>query len=71
NAQPKRLDLKDVHARLALDRGCNLSVNTDAHRTSHFDLLPYGIDQARRAGATPDRILNTLSLADLRKQLRR
>lgn len=70
NAQPKRLDLKDVHARLALEHGCRLSINTDAHRASHFDLVSYGIDQARRAGATPDRILNTLSLAELRKKFR-
>lgn len=71
NAQPKRLDLKDSHARLALERGCHLSINTDAHRTEHFDLVRYGIDQARRAWCPPDRVLNTLSLTDLLKQLRR
>lgn len=71
NAQPRRLDLTDHHARLALERGCRLSINTDAHRASHFDLVRYGVDQARRAWSPPDRVLNTASLTDLRRQLRR
>ncbi len=71
NAQPKRLDLSDSHARLALERGCWLSINTDAHRAENLDLVSYGIDQARRAWCPPDRVLNTLPLTDLRKQLRR
>lgn len=71
NAQPKRLDLSDSHARLGLERGCWLSINTDAHRAENLDLVSYGVDQARRAWCPPDRVLNTLALTDLRKQLRR
>ena len=70
NAQPKRLDLNDVGARRALDHGCRLSINTDAHRPEHFDLVGYGVDQARRAWATADDVINTRSVSDLRKILR-
>ncbi len=69
NAQPKRLDLCDRHARLALDKGCCLSINTDAHSTANLDLVRFGLDQARRAGATPDRVINTLPLSALREWL--
>ena len=71
NAQPKRLDLDDRDARLALEHGCRLSVNTDAHSTANLDLLRFGIDQARRAGATRDQVINTLPLNRLRKLLHR
>lgn len=71
NAQPKRLDLCDRHARLALEQGCRLTVNTDAHSVAHLDLARYGIDQARRAWAGPGDVLNTLPLERLRAALRR
>ncbi len=58
NANPKRLDLSDVLARRALEAGCLISINTDAHRPDHFDYLHYGVAVARRAWAEPDRILN-------------
>ncbi|MDZ7787177.1 MAG: PHP domain-containing protein [Halofilum sp. (in: g-proteobacteria)] len=70
NAQPKRLDLSDTNARLALDKGCRLAIDTDAHATHHFDLLRHGIDQARRAGATAADVINTRSATDLRGVLR-
>ncbi len=70
NAQPKRLDLSDTNARLALEKGCRLAVNTDAHATHHFDLLRHGIDQARRAGATAADIINTRKTDDLLQLLR-
>lgn len=70
NAQPKRLDLSDTNARLALEKGCRIAVDTDAHATRHFDLLRHGIDQARRAGATAGDIINTRNLDDLRNLLR-
>lgn len=70
NAQPKRLDLSDSNARLALEKGCRIAVDTDAHATHHFDLLRHGIDQARRAGATAEDIINTRKTDDLLQLLR-
>lgn len=58
NANPRRLDLSDVLARRALEAGCLLAINTDAHAPDQLDLLPYGLAVARRAWADPDRIVN-------------
>jgi len=69
NANWMRLDLKDLHARQALEAGVTLSINTDAHRTQGFDQLRYGVLTARRAGATPRDIINCMTLATLRKRV--
>ena len=58
NADPARLDLNDHHARRALDAGCVLTINCDAHHPSGLGLLEYGIAVARRAWARPEHILN-------------
>lgn len=60
NAHPDRLDLKDVHARRAVEVGCRLAINTDAHQPEHYGLRIYGIATARRAWVTPASVLNTL-----------
>ncbi|HWR17664.1 MAG TPA: DNA polymerase/3'-5' exonuclease PolX [Terriglobales bacterium] len=60
NAYPDRLDLNDQHLRMAKQRGVKIVINTDAHHTSHMDLIKYGILQARRAWLTKDDVLNTL-----------
>ena len=66
NAYPDRLDLNDVHLRLARDRGVKIVINTDAHHTSHFEKIKYGILQARRAWLTPKDVLNTLPEKEFR-----
>jgi DNA polymerase (family 10) len=71
NANPARLDLDDVHARRAVEQGCWLAIDSDAHEPSNFDLLPYGIATARRAWVGPSRVLNCLPLSDLLAHLRR
>ena len=60
NAYPDRLDLNDVHLRMAKERGLKILINTDAHHTTHFEKLKYGILQARRAWLSPADVLNTL-----------
>jgi DNA polymerase (family 10) len=59
NANAERLDLKDSHAQRALQLGCTLAINTDAHHPSHFLFRRYGVGTAQRAWATPNSILNT------------
>jgi DNA polymerase (family 10) len=71
NAHPDRLDLKDTHARRALEFGCLLAINTDAHHPSHFELQHFGVGTARRAWATPGQILNTRSHTELLEWLSR
>jgi len=70
NAYPDRLDLNDVHLRMARDRGVKIVINTDAHHTSHFEKIKYGILQARRAWLTSRDILNTLPEHEFRKAMK-
>ncbi len=65
NGSPHRLDLAVERARLAVELGCLLSIDSDAHKTREFDHLEWGISQARRAWVTPSNVLNTRSRADL------
>lgn len=71
NAQPKRLDLRDIYARMAKDAGVLLSIDTDAHSVAQLDNISLGITQARRGWLEKDDVLNTRSLAQLRKALKR
>ena len=65
NASPDRLDLSDVHARLARERGVKLVISTDAHNRYELRFMEYGIGVARRAWVEPKDVLNTLSLKEL------
>lgn len=60
NSSPERLDLSDVNARLAREKGCRFVIDTDAHATGQLDNLRYGVFQARRAGLTKGDVLNAL-----------
>ena len=70
NAYPDRLDLNDVHLRMARERGVKIVINTDAHHTSHFEKIKYGILQARRAWLTPKDVLNTLPEKEFRQAMK-
>jgi DNA polymerase (family 10) len=65
NAQPKRLDLDDIHAKSARDGGALLSIASDAHSTAQFDYLDGGVRQARRGWVTKDDVLNARPLDEL------
>ena len=69
NANPVRLDLHDVHCAMARERGIPIVINSDAHKISGLDVLPYGIKQARRGGLTAAHVANTLSWPELQKLL--
>lgn len=71
NANPNRLDLRDSHARRAIERGVNLSINCDAHHPDHFGFLHYGVATAQRAWATPENVVNTWSVTELLAFLKR
>lgn len=64
NASPDRLDLRDEHVRLAVKYGVKLTIDSDAHDSSHFGFLEYGIATARRGWATKADILNTLPVEE-------
>lgn len=70
NAHPSRLDLSEIHAAAARDLGIPIVISTDAHSTDGFDVMQYGVDQARRAGLTRDDVANTRTAAEFRRLLR-
>ena len=70
NAQPDRLDLTDVHCRLAKQLGLKVAISTDAHATVELDFMRFGVDQARRGWLEPEDVLNTRPLSELRTILR-
>jgi DNA polymerase (family 10) len=71
NCQVARLDLNDVHAKIARDRGARLMISTDAHSRTAFGRLRWGIMVARRAWIRPSDVLNTRPFEALRAALRR
>jgi DNA polymerase (family X) len=70
NAYPDRLDLSDVHLRLAKELGAKIVVNTDSHHTSHLDSIRYGVLQLKRAWLTKEDVLNTRPVEDFLAALR-
>jgi DNA polymerase (family 10) len=71
NCQVDRLDLNDAHARLARERGVRLVISTDAHSVGALGNQRWGIRMARRAWVRPEDVLNTRTVDDLRRSLRR
>jgi DNA polymerase (family 10) len=71
NSYPDRLDLSDVHLRLAKQHGVKIVINTDSHHTSHLEKLRYGVTQARRAWLTKEDVLNTLPGQRFAKAMKR
>jgi DNA polymerase (family 10) len=67
NSQPDRLDLRDVHARLAAEAGVLVPVNTDAHSTRALGYRDLGIAQARRGWLTKENVLNTRPWREIAK----
>ena len=70
NSQPDRLDLRDVHARLAGEAGVPVPVTTDAHSTAALGYRVLGIAQARRAWLTREQGLNTRPWREIAKRRR-
>ncbi len=71
NSLPKRLDLSDVHCRMARDLGVRLAVNSDAHHRDSLGLVGFGVDTARRGWIGPGDVINTLPLPRLTALLKK
>jgi DNA polymerase (family 10) len=71
NAHPERLDLDDVHAKMARDMDLKLAINTDAHSIAELDFMRFGVGQARRGWLEAEDVLNTRSCNQLSTLLRR
>ena len=67
NAQPIRLDLRDIYIRRAKNEGVKMIINTDAHQKEQLNLMEYGVSMARRGWAEKKDIINTRPLEELLK----
>ncbi|MBN2869523.1 MAG: DNA polymerase/3'-5' exonuclease PolX [Campylobacterales bacterium] len=70
NSQPDRLDIHDLHCRMAKDAGVKIAISTDAHSVRDLDLIRYGISQGRRGWLETDDVINTRRLDDIVSLLR-
>ncbi len=70
NCDASRLDLKDIHCRMAVEAGVRLALGTDAHSTASLSHMSFGVATAGRGWATEADLLNTLSVAKLESWIR-
>ncbi len=70
NAYPDRLDLKDVHLRMAKERGVKIVISTDSHTATNLKFMKYGVITARRAWIEKNEVINTLPTAEFLAALR-
>ncbi len=59
NARPERRDPPTRLLNLALEIGCDFSIDTDAHAPGQLDFLGYGAQRALDAEVPVERIINT------------
>ena len=71
NCQVDRLDVNDVHAKLAHERGAPIVISSDGHSRHAFGRLRWGVMVARRAWLQPADVLNTRPFDQFRSALRR
>ena len=70
DCDPARMDLSPEMARLALECGCNFTLDADAHAPAELAYVPMAAWVARRAGIPQNRILNFLDVDELTSALR-
>jgi DNA polymerase (family 10) len=70
NANPWRLDIDWRWHGRALELGCMMSINPDAHSPKELDLTHWGVVMARKGGVPPERVLNTMDLQTITNWLK-
>ncbi len=65
NSRPERLDPPKRLLRLAVEAGCRVSVDTDAHAPGQLEWQPYGCDRAAACGVPVETIVNSWGVDDL------
>ena len=70
DAYPDRMDIRDEYARKCVDAGVKMSIDSDAHRVSHFKYLEHGIAAARRGWAEKKDIINAWPVEKMLKMLK-
>ncbi|MCW2631067.1 MAG: hypothetical protein JWR88_29 [Pseudonocardia sp.] len=65
NSRPERLDPPKRLLRLAVDAGCWISIDSDAHAPGQLDWLAYGCERAVACDVPTERIVNTRPMDEL------
>jgi putative hydrolase len=65
NCRPERQDPPDDLLALALEWGCKVAIDTDAHAPGQLEWQAYGCEKAARHGIEADDVVNTLPADDL------
>jgi putative hydrolase len=59
NSRPERLDPPKRLLRLAIEAGCIVSIDSDAHAPGQLDWQPYGCERAAACGVPVESVINT------------
>jgi len=71
NSFPDRLDLNDLHCKMAKEHGVLVAISTDAHDALQMrDVIRYGVATARRGWLEAKDVVNTRGLKDFIKVLK-
>jgi putative hydrolase len=65
NCLPERLDPPKRLLRLAIESGCRVSIDSDAHYTGQLAWVRVGCERAFLCGVTPEMIVNAMPADDL------
>jgi putative hydrolase len=65
NCRPERQDPPEELLALALEWGCKVSIDTDAHAPGQLEWQAYGCHKAAKAGIEPGEIVNTMPADEL------
>ncbi len=65
NSRPERRDPPPELLRHAVEAGCCISIDTDAHAPGQLEWIGLGCEQAAEAGVPLDRIINALGAKEL------
>ena len=69
NSFPDRLDLKDIHVKLAKECGVKIIIGTDSHFIVNLPFIRFGVAMARRGWLEKKDVLNTYSIDRIEKIL--
>ena len=58
NARPERLDPPKRLLRMAVEAGCPITIDSDAHAPGQLAWLPYGCDRAAACGVPVESVVN-------------
>jgi putative hydrolase len=65
NCRPERQDPPEELLTRALELGCRITIDTDAHAPGQLEWLPFGCDKAARLDVEPELVLNAWPVEEL------